>query len=228
MTEQPRLRKPQAMMFDMDGTLFQTETVLLPAYHKTFEILKQEGLYVGDTPPEEIILSSLGMLLEDIWARVIPHAGEPTVTRANELLLQLQLDEMNAGISAMYPQVTETLQYLHDQGVRLFVASNGLEGYVKGAAEVHLLSPLFEGVYSAGEYNTASKVDLVKLLLTNHSIDHAWMVGDRSSDVEAGKKNGQVVIGCNYADFGDTSELEGSDVIITSFDQLIALYDQAE
>ncbi|MFD1991217.1 HAD family hydrolase [Paenibacillus nicotianae] len=228
MNEQPKLRKPQAMMFDMDGTLFQTETVLIPAYHKTFEILKQEGLYDGETPPEEIILSCLGMLLEDIWARVIPGAGAPTVARANELLLQLQLDEMAAGISAMYPQVNETLQYLHNQGVRLFVASNGLEGYVKGAAEVHQLSPLLEGVYSAGEYNTASKVDLVKLLLTTHQVTEAWMVGDRSSDVEAGKKNGQVVIGCNYADFGDTSELEGSDVIITSFDQLITLYDQAE
>ncbi len=70
MHNQPVLHKPQAMMFDMDGTLFETETVLLPAYHRTFEQLRSEGLYEGETPSESIILGSLGMLLEDIWARV--------------------------------------------------------------------------------------------------------------------------------------------------------------
>lgn len=222
------LKKPQAMMFDMDGTLFETETVLLPAYHNTFEILREEGLYHGETPPDEIILSCLGMLLEDIWTRVIPGAEPRTVARANQLLLDLQVDGMKAGTSRLYPHVRETLTYLHDQGVRLFIASNGLEGYVKGVVEVHQMSSLLEGVYSAGEYQTASKVDLVRLLLDNHDITSAWMVGDRSSDVEAGVKNSQTVIGCNYADFGDTSELDGSDVIITSFDQLRRLYDEAQ
>ncbi|WP_046215559.1 HAD hydrolase-like protein [Paenibacillus wulumuqiensis] len=227
MTDATALKRPQAMMFDMDGTLFETETVLLPAYHNTFEILREEGLYHGETPPDEIILGCLGMLLEDIWARVMPGAEPRTIARANQLLLDLQLDGMRAGTSRLYPHVMETLTYLHEQGVRLFIASNGLEGYVKGIVEVHEIGSLLEGVYSAGEYQTASKVDLVGLLLDNHTIDSAWMVGDRSSDVEAGLKNGQTVIGCNYADFGDTSELEGADVIITSFDQLRQLYDEA-
>lgn len=31
MNNAPVLKKPEAMVFDMDGTLFQTETLLLPA-----------------------------------------------------------------------------------------------------------------------------------------------------------------------------------------------------
>ncbi|MEW4368918.1 HAD family hydrolase [Paenibacillus kandeliae] len=228
MSDFPVLRKPQAMMFDMDGTLFETETVLLPAYYATFEQLRKEGLYEGGTPPEEIILSSLGMLLEDIWARVMPGAGERTIARANELLEQLQIDRMKAGDSRLYPQVEETLRELHRRGVKLFIASNGLEGYVKGIVDVHGLGDILDGVYSAGEYQTASKVDLVKLLLEQHQIDRAWMVGDRSSDVEAGIQNHQTVIGCRYADFGDHHELDGSDVIITSFEQLLDVFNKAE
>ncbi|MNP82256.1 bifunctional 5'-methylthioadenosine/S-adenosylhomocysteine nucleosidase/phosphatase [compost metagenome] len=53
------------------------------------------------------------------------------------------------------------------------------------------------------------------------------MVGDRSSDVEAGKQNGQSVIGCAYAGFGAETELVGADVLISSFDELIQLYDEA-
>ncbi|WP_240345750.1 hypothetical protein [Parageobacillus toebii] len=41
---------PFAIVFDMDGTLFQTETVLVPALHKTFDRLRREGLWQGDTP----------------------------------------------------------------------------------------------------------------------------------------------------------------------------------
>ncbi len=39
------ITKPEAMIFDLDGTLFQTETLLLPAYRATFDRLREEGLY---------------------------------------------------------------------------------------------------------------------------------------------------------------------------------------
>lgn len=222
------LIKPEAMIFDMDGTLFQTETLLLPAYHKLFDILREEGHHEGETPDEELMLGCLGMLLEDIWKKVIPDATPAAHNRANELLLQLELEGLSDEAAVLYPEVKETLEELHRRGVRLFVASNGLEAYVKGISQARGLMPLFEGVYSAGEHGTASKVDLVKLLLDQHEIKDAWMVGDRSSDVEAGKENGQTVIGCRYAGFGEDQELKGSDVVIHSFSQLLKLHDQAE
>ncbi|SEK90097.1 Phosphoglycolate phosphatase, HAD superfamily [Paenibacillus sp. cl141a] len=222
------LIKPEAMIFDMDGTLFQTETLLLPAYHKLFDILREEGHYEGETPDEELMLGCLGMLLEDIWKKVIPDATPAAHNRANELLLQLELEGLSDEAAVLYPEVKETLEELHRRGVRLFVASNGLEDYVKGISQARGLMPLFEGIYSAGEHGTASKVDLVRLLLDQHEIKDAWMVGDRSSDVEAGKENGQTVIGCRYAGFGKDQELKGSDVVIHSFSQLLKLHDQAE
>ncbi|MDU4696444.1 MULTISPECIES: HAD family hydrolase [Paenibacillus] len=221
------LPKPEAMIFDMDGTLFKTETLLIPVFHKVFDQLRAEGLYAGETPPEELILSCLGMLLPDIWRRVIPNHGETVHRRADELLLEYELGGLQRLATELYPQVPETLQELHRRGVRLFVASNGLEHYVKGVAEAHRIFPLFEGIYSAGEHQTATKVDLVKLLLDQHGVTRAWMVGDRSSDVEAGKKNGLPVIGCAYAGFGDGGELSGSDVLVRSFDELITLYEQS-
>lgn len=221
------LRKPQAMIFDMDGTLFQTETVLLPAYHRLFDTLREEGLYTAPTPPEERILGSLGMLLEEIWKIVMPDGSERAHERANELLLQLELEGLQGGDTLLYPAVKDTLEALKERGIRLFVASNGLEHYVKGVAEAHGILSLFDGLYSAGEHDTKSKVDLVEMLLQREGVNSAWMVGDRSSDVEAGKKNGLSVIGCAYAGFGVDQELEGSDILIDSFDQLLELYTNA-
>ncbi|WP_252863269.1 HAD family hydrolase [Paenibacillus riograndensis] len=222
-----KLKKPEAIIFDMDGTLFQTESLLLPAYHKMFDILRAEGLYAGPTPPEERILSSLGMLLSQIWKNVMPDAGEAVHRRADELLLQLEIEGLEAGGTLLYPKVTETLSALHERGVKLFVASNGLEDYIHSIVVVHELKELFDGLYSAGGQGTATKTELLRILLDEHSIKEAWMVGDRSSDVEAGKGNGQTVIGCAYAGFGRQDELKGSDVIISSFDELIGLYDNS-
>lgn len=141
----PKLNQPEAIVFDMDGTLFQTESLLLPAYHKMFDILREEGLHSGPTPPEERILGSLGMLLADIWKNVMPEADEAVHRRADELLLQLEIEGLEAGGTVLYPKVAETLRALHARGVKLFVASNGLEDYIHSIVVVHELKDLFEG-----------------------------------------------------------------------------------
>lgn len=218
-------RTPEAMIFDLDGTLFQTETLLLPAYHATFEQLRAEGLFQGETPDEKYILSGLGMLLEHIWQLVMPDADVTVHRRADELLLKLQVEAMARGEGKLYEGVADTLRELRRRGVRLFIASNGLEAYVKGVIRHQGLEPLFEpgGLYSAGEYATRSKVDLVRQLLDKYGIEHAWMVGDRSSDVEAGHANGLFVVGCDYAGFRKEGELDQADVCIADFRDLPAL-----
>lgn len=220
--------RPEAMLFDLDGTLFKTETLLIPAYHATFDRMREEGIYGGETPHERIILGCLGMLLDQIWKRVLPDASDEVRRRADELFMQYEIEFLNQGCGELYPEVKETLAGLKDKGVKLFVASNGLEEYVKGVAERMEIAPLFEGLYSAGEFRTLSKVDLVKLALDRHGIGSAWMVGDRSSDVEAGLKNGLAVIGCDYAGFGTDRELEGATVKIGRFGELLELFEKAD
>lgn len=222
MNEQ-KLTKPEAIIFDMDGTLFETDTLLVPVHNRVFETLREEGLYPHPTPPVERLLSCLGMLLDDIWRKVMPDGSEAARNRADELLLQYEVEALVAGEGELYAYVEQTLSELKNRGIKLFVASNGLEDYVKGVAEYKGIAGLFSGLYSAGEYQTATKVDLVAQLLKDHSIQSAWMVGDRSSDVEAGKGNGLQTIGCAYATYGRSSELEGADALISDFRELIGL-----
>lgn len=221
-----KLRKPEAVIFDMDGTLFETDTLLIPVHNRVFETLRAEGLYMHETPPVDRLLSCLGMLLEDIWRQVMPDSTEAARQRADVLLLQYELEGLAAGEGKLYPYVEQTLRELKEQGIKLFVASNGLEDYVKGVAQQRGIAELFDGLYSAGEYATASKVDLVARLLQDHGVQNAWMVGDRSSDVEAGKGNGLQTIGCAYATYGRASEIAGADVLISDFRELTRLLEQ--
>lgn len=121
-----KLQKPQAMIFDMDGTLFQTETLLVDVHERLFRQLAVEGLYTKGAPPVENLLGCLGMLLEDIWRTLMPDGSEAAHKRADELLLQYELEGLSAGTGTLYPHVEAVLEELKRQGLRLFVASNGL------------------------------------------------------------------------------------------------------
>ncbi|MDQ6422353.1 HAD family hydrolase [Paenibacillus sp. LHD-117] len=218
--------KPIAVIFDMDGTLFETDTLLVSVHQRVFRTLREEGLYMGKTPPVELLLSCLGMLLEDIWRKVMPDSSEEARARADVLLLQYELEGLEAGEGELYPQVKETLEALKAGGSKLFVASNGLEAYVKEIARHKGITHLFDGLYSAGEYGTQSKVDLVARLLKDHGLEPSkdiWMVGDRSSDVEAGSRNGLTTVGCAYAVYGKEAELAEADIRISGFPDLLAV-----
>lgn len=214
---------PEAVIFDLDGTLFQTETLLETVHRRVFETLRLEGLYVEPLPSIDILLGSLGMLLSDIWKRVMPDGSTEAHERANVLLLQYEMEELANGVGQLYSGVIETLSELRSRGIRLFIASNGLEEYVKGVPAIKGIGDWFEGMYSAGEFATSTKVDLVSQLLDTFEVKRAWMVGDRSSDVEAGKRNGLFVVGCDYAGFRRSGELDGSDAVIHSFPELLKL-----
>jgi HAD superfamily hydrolase (TIGR01549 family) len=219
-----KLHTPTAMLFDLDGTLFRSESILEPAYDKTFEVLKAEGHFVGETPPVAIMLSCLGMVLDEIWERIWPGMPEQTKRYADVLFMRFQLEQLEQGNGELYAGVAEHLRAWRQQGIRLFVASNGQEQYVADVVRTLGIPDVFEDLYSAGRFGTKSKVDLVRLLMEKYGLEaeSTWMVGDRSSDVEAGVANGLTVVGCRYADFGDASELAGSAILVDSFDALAA------
>ncbi|KEO81695.1 HAD family hydrolase [Tumebacillus flagellatus] len=205
-----------AIIFDVDGTLFQTEKVALPAYRQTFEQLRRP------LPSDEAILNTFGMTIPEVWETLLPDASMDERDKANELLAKAEIELMQTGTGNLYPGVKNTLQTLRERGVKLFTASNGELRYVETVIETQGLAPLFDKLYCAGAYKTEKKEELVHLILQEQHLNEkkTAMVGDRKSDITAGKKNFLLTIGCDFG-FGNAHELDGADLLITSFDQLL-------
>jgi phosphoglycolate phosphatase len=214
----------RAVIFDLDGTLFQTEKVGVPAFHETFSFLRERGLCSGDPPSDERIASVFGMTHEEIWEALLPGADEQTRKLADRIMLEKEVEMLRQGRGMLYPGVRETLHKLHEAGFTLFIASNGVSPYVCAALESKDLTPLFSGIYTAGDHETRTKADLVRILKEMHGVGRGYMVGDRKSDVQAGRANDLVVIGCRYAgfpQFGAEDELDGSDWVIGNFAEIL-------
>jgi phosphoglycolate phosphatase len=209
---------PFAVIFDMDGTLFQTETVLVPALHKTFDRLRREGQWQGDTPVEEY-LRILGVPIPEVWRQLMPEASEAVRDRAAAWFLDDIIDEIGQGNGRLYPDVLTTLAVLADQGIPLFVASNGRQRYLAAIRTAFQLEHYFIDFYSLDRFSLMSKSALVKQLLNDYQIERAVMVGDRYSDIQAAKDNGLWAIGCRFG-FANDEELRGADVIIHQFSEI--------
>jgi len=207
-----------AIIFDFDGTLFQTEKLAIPSFKQTFEQLQEEG-YDIKVPSESDMLSVIGMTLEEIWNKLLPHLSTEVHEMANRYMLYNEIKGVKEKVGALYPGVVDTLNDLKNNGYRLFIASNGLKEYIKAVSEAFRIAEYFEAIYTAGEFHTETKIELAKRLIKDYSIKKAIMVGDRKSDVDAGRANQLYVVGCNFG-FSSLDELNDADIMIEHFSQL--------
>ncbi|RXT09135.1 HAD family hydrolase [Ammoniphilus sp. CFH 90114] len=209
----------------MDGTLLKTEEVAVPAFKKTFEKLTEEGSFRDKIPTDQEITDVFGMTLEEIWNKLLPGQSEEIKKKADRMMLKYELEILKEGKTHLYSGVKETLEKLKEKNIPLFVASNGLDEYIRAVCECFEMTELFQDLYSAGRFQTESKDDLVAKLLKDHNIEDAVMVGDRKSDIQAGKANKLYTIGCAFG-FSADGELKEADKIIKDFADVLPIVEE--
>ncbi|GEN44465.1 HAD hydrolase-like protein [Alkalibacillus haloalkaliphilus] len=200
------------IIFDMDGTLFQTDKILELALDNTFDELRLRGLWAGDTPIEQY-RSIMGVPLPKVWEALLPNQPESIRHEVDQMFLEKLLVNIRAGNGALYPNVIETLSCLKEQGYSIFIASNGLVDYLNTIVDFYELGRFFTEVFSIEQINSLDKVDLVQEIVSKYNIQSGVFVGDRLSDFKAAKANGLYSVGCRF-DFAQEEELDQADVVI--------------
>ena len=206
MTELKRL-----VIFDVDGTLFQTDCVTVPAVQRSYAAF---GL---PAPDRELILGFFGKSVAsyEAWLAQQCPAGQAReiVAATNALELQLIGEE-----GRLYPGVAETLEQLRSNGYAMAVCSNGPEPYVDEVLDKHRLREFFPVVY-ARDTRYSGKEEMVRLILDEIAPDHFAVVGDRHDDIEAAHAWGGYGIAAIYG-YGSIEEWQEADAILENVIQL--------
>ena len=110
----------------------------------------------------------------------------------------------------LFDDVKDTLQHLHTQGYRLFLATAKPEIYAKRILEHFNLLHYFEYPYGSelsGE--RTNKGDLIAYILEKEQLNpqECLMVGDREHDIFGARKNGIETIAVEYG-YGSAQELD--------------------
>ena len=206
-----------AIIFDMDGTLFQTNLILEPALEATFEQLRNTGLWSGETPIETY-REIMGVPLPVVWETLCPDHSEAIREESNRLFQMALIEQIRNDQGALYDGVESTLAELAKE-FPLYIASNGQTAYLKAIMEHYHLTRWIRETYSIDVVESGNKSELVSLVMKENGVKRGYVVGDRSSDIKAAADNNLLSIGVRF-DFSQESELIHANYILDRFSNI--------
>ena len=215
------MKKTLAIIFDLDGTLLNTDLLI----HKTFEHVFKK-YKPGYELSEEEHLSFLGPTLHATFSR---YFDESMIDELIEYYREYNHAHHEDYVT-IYPTVKETLETLKNQGYPLAVVTTkyskaayiGLDLFditkyfdvVLGMDHVQHVKPNPEGILKAMEKTGCTK---------------AVYIGDNTSDIMAGKNAGIYTVGVKWTPKG-TKEMEtlNPDMLIDQMSDLLEFIERVK
>ena len=198
-----------ALIFDMDGTLWDAVDSYARIWNVTFE---QAGITDVPRVTRSVLMREMGKHLEDIIEDIAP--GHDKDGRFLQLLNANEATMMPGLRGRLFDGVTETIPKLARR-LPLFMVSNcgplGLDNFL----DVNGLRPYVKEALSHGGTGL-DKAGNIALLMRKHGLTHPVYVGDTQGDSDAAHAAGARMVYCAYG-FG---KVEDADAVIHSFGEL--------
>ena len=174
------MMKYDALIFDIDGTLWDSRELVARGYNKQ---LRKEGLDHLCVDAERL-KGLFGMVLSDMADILFESLPQPERYPLLERCMasensHLKEDPCHIG----YPEIKEALQKLHETH-RLFIESNSQSGYPQLCIRKLGLGELIEGHLCHGDTGL-SKGKTILQLMEKHGIKKPLYIGDTQGDYEA-------------------------------------------
>lgn len=210
-----------AVIFDMDGTLFQTNKILELSLEDTFNYLRKQNKWDTVTPINTY-REIMGAPLPIVWETLLPNHSLDVRKETDTYFLHSLIENIQYGKGALYSNAKETFEFLKENDYEIYIASNGLIKYLKAIVNYYHLDDWVTETFSIEQINTLNKSDLVQFIIKKYKITNGAVVGDRLSDILAAKNNGLLSIGCNF-DFAREDELDQADFVIDDLLQITSI-----
>jgi phosphoglycolate phosphatase len=195
-----------ALIFDLDGTLTDSKPGILGCLQK---VLDDRGMG-GQGPLDRFI----GPPVEEWVVDLMPDGNEAD-RAALARDYRACYDREGWRNNSVFPGVREMLLELRAQGFPLYVCTSKQQHFAVRILDAFELSALFTAIYGdKAEYASHSKIDLLANILREHSLgsDSAWMIGDRSYDIDAAHANQLRCLAAGWG-YGTAEEYAQADVV---------------
>jgi phosphoglycolate phosphatase len=210
------------VVFDMDGTLIDSQDFIVEAMTRAFTAMGRPA------PARPEILSIVGLSLPEAVARLAPEMDARAVEEGAELykrsFIALREERGGEASAPMYPGAREALERLQPRdelflGVATGKARRGLDH----AFRAHDIGHFFHTSQTADDHPSKPHPSMLQAALRETGVEpgNAVMVGDTSFDIEMGRAAGFRTIGVSWG-YHPVSALSaaGADLVIDGFDAL--------
>ena len=192
------------LIFDLDGTLFQAESVTVPAVQDTF---LDAGLEV---PRTEVILDFIGSPVSELALWVQSVCGDRD---AGELMRLIDAKEMALAksIGQLFPKVIDIPESLRRDYEASAICTNGEPEYAGRIIDSQGICHFFD-VVRCRVNEQDNKPAMVAEIIGTLGLNEGVVTGDRREDVEAAKRNSFRAMGAGYG-YGSEDELKDADAV---------------
>lgn len=200
------------LVFDYDGTLHDSTFIYLPAFRMVERRLMLEGAVGSQAVEDAKVLSWIGLSPPQMWADFMPGWAWQQAEPYSKEIGAHMIRATKGGKARWYPGVAETLETLKNRGHRLMLLSNCTDAYMGAHRQAFPIDRYFESVHCSQNFQVPSKKEILRELFSQ-GVQDLVMIGDRQTDMEAGRAMGALTVGCTYG-FGREGELKESQRLV--------------
>ena len=212
------LNKVRTIFFDYDGTLHDSIHIYAPAFQKAYDYLVCNGYADKRKWSDKEISHWLGYNPTDMWRVFQPNLSDNIRQVCSEIIGEEMKHQILCGKPSLYEGSLDTLKYLQKKDYQLVFISNCKTYYMEYHRDLFQLNDYFEAMCCSEQFAYKPKYEILKSIKNDYK-EQMVIVGDRIQDIEAGKKNNLITIGCRYG-FGVPEELKDADYLIDDIREL--------
>ena len=208
----------KVVCFDLDGTLVDSEEVILRSFDKVFEV------YIPEQRSKNLkdYRMHLGPILKDTFSKFTND--DELIGDMIELFITYY-KEIEKPLIKLYPHVIDTMEYLYNNGYKICLASNKLLSSTTQSIDTLGLRKYFSEIVALDRVGRGKPDPRYMYIIEdayNVSNDEILMVGDSACDIECARNAGVKNVLCGYNDWAEeVKEETNPDYVIESFDELI-------
>ena len=199
-----------SIIFDLDGTLWDSTDVCLGAWHDAIRELP----YVMHPVARAEIEGVMGLHHSLIGDRLFPYLNAVQRSEVMERCYAQEIEAIRRAGGKIYGGVEDVLEALSSR-FRLFIVSNCQSGYIEAFHSYHNLERLFSDWECSGDTGL-TKAENIRLVIERNTLSKPIYVGDTKGDADAAKECGVPFVFASYG-FGSVAD---ADAAIASFDEL--------
>ena len=205
--------KTDGVIFDVDGTLWDSTDVVKDAWNRAFI----DSGYEDPKITADRLKGLFGLPMEDIIKDVFPEGTKEEIAKLTPVIYGNEDRYLDEHGGKLYPKIIETIEKLSAK-VPVFIVSNCQEGYIelfmrKTGCEAFIKDHLCPGDTGL------LKADNIRKIVEDHGLKAPVYVGDTVMDRDACDKAGCPFIYARYG-FGD---VDGAEYVIDSPEELVEM-----
>ncbi|WP_311202006.1 HAD family hydrolase [Aquibacillus koreensis] len=205
--------KLDSIIFDLDGTLWDSRNTIVNAWNKVVSREKQLETPITTDDLKQV----MGLPYDEVGRRLLPDLEQDKQQKVLNACCEMENEYLRRYGGDLYETVEESLKLLFEK-YQLYIVSNCQDGYIEAFYTYHKLEKYFQDYENPGRTGL-SKAENIKLVMERNALSDPIYVGDTKGDQQAAKEVGIPFV---YASYG-FGKVNRCDLVIHKFDQLLEL-----